>query len=757
MKNLLKLALLFLTLTITGQEIGDKVVLPSGQPQIYNGYNWVIDWNALSSESTTSIGNQGLSAYEVWLNIGNVGTEQDFINSLQGVEGAQGDIGITGQSGLSAYQIALNNGFVGTEQEWLESLVGSSPPTILGVYQESVDNGYTGTSPEFWSKFIELLNTTNNTTNPDTRKTVVITGASIMQEAFAASLNNTNDVMMTKLQDAGIDNVDFYGYGFGGETIEETTVRVSEIIAKFPDAYIFIHTGGNNVSATRPLDENSSDFTEISELYDTIMNSANGTNAKLIFANLTFRTYRDYNIQDSLFDVDEDRGSKPYNDLILVPKITANFPNQINSDGNPKVDFYNLTRNNYKGNISTDGIHWVDSTVIQDYIVQQVGHFVNGDPVVSPIPRSERPIDNDGLSILNIGADGGSAVNEFSEDFLTSEEITTLINSELNDTQIDVTGRLLGGSLSRHFGGNNSSTAITSFDGTIDNSVIYTTGFSIEAGLGNGLEFTFDTKQPNASYELGFVGSWDNAQERAFEVLHNGISIAEVITSTEVGELPTYADVISDENGLIVLTMQVSRGDFSSINGISIEKIESIVTTPETDVVIAIGDFAGFNTIRNADYSEAIPPVIPLLDSNGDDTGITITPDSNTDTANSTFNNGGGDFGSETFDNTLENNEIYNSSIYVFNSIDYTYLVEGLTPNTVYNFSFCGSRIGTTQIRSALIVSESDSVEIFTSDNPPLAPVSMELVSDANGAVLLTQTLGKGTFGYLGGIRIQNQ
>lgn len=38
--------------------------------------------------------------------------------------GATGPTGPTGENGLSAYQIALQNGFVGSEQEWLESLTG---------------------------------------------------------------------------------------------------------------------------------------------------------------------------------------------------------------------------------------------------------------------------------------------------------------------------------------------------------------------------------------------------------------------------------------------------------------------------------------------------------------------------------------------------------------------------------------------------------------------------------------------------------
>lgn len=87
-------------------------------------------------------GKDGLSAYQVWLNLGNSGTEQDFINSLKGADGATGKTGEAGQAGtngvdgkagkdgangkdgLSAYQIAVNNGFTGDEKAWLASLKG---------------------------------------------------------------------------------------------------------------------------------------------------------------------------------------------------------------------------------------------------------------------------------------------------------------------------------------------------------------------------------------------------------------------------------------------------------------------------------------------------------------------------------------------------------------------------------------------------------------------------------------------------------
>lgn len=105
----------------------------------------------------------GASAYDVWVAEGNIGTEQDFLDSLvstvpgpqgvqgpvgpqgvqgiqgiQGVKGDTGDVGpqgpqgntgATGTDGESAYAVAVANGFVGTEAAWLASLVGPTGPT----------------------------------------------------------------------------------------------------------------------------------------------------------------------------------------------------------------------------------------------------------------------------------------------------------------------------------------------------------------------------------------------------------------------------------------------------------------------------------------------------------------------------------------------------------------------------------------------------------------------------------------------------
>ncbi|WP_438989577.1 hypothetical protein [Polaribacter sp.] len=61
-------------------------------------------------------GDDGISAYEVWLELGNTGTEQEFIDSLKGADG---------DDGISAYEVWLALGNTGTEQEFIDSLKGA--------------------------------------------------------------------------------------------------------------------------------------------------------------------------------------------------------------------------------------------------------------------------------------------------------------------------------------------------------------------------------------------------------------------------------------------------------------------------------------------------------------------------------------------------------------------------------------------------------------------------------------------------------
>jgi hypothetical protein len=112
-------------------------------------------------------GADGLSAYEIAVNNGFVGTEQEWLDSLEGPQGPQGIQGIQGPigpDGLSAYEVALANGFVGTELQWLASLEGTDGvdgtngtngvdgqdgADGLSAYEVAVANGFIGTEQQW--------------------------------------------------------------------------------------------------------------------------------------------------------------------------------------------------------------------------------------------------------------------------------------------------------------------------------------------------------------------------------------------------------------------------------------------------------------------------------------------------------------------------------------------------------------------------------------------------------------------------------
>jgi serine protease Do len=108
----------------------------------------------------------GLSAYDVAVKNGFVGTEAEWLASLKGSD-----------SGKSAYQIAVDNGFEGTEVEWLASLKGENGAngkngkdgkdakdvTIKDIYQAWLDEGNQGTFNEFIDEYLDASIVENDT------------------------------------------------------------------------------------------------------------------------------------------------------------------------------------------------------------------------------------------------------------------------------------------------------------------------------------------------------------------------------------------------------------------------------------------------------------------------------------------------------------------------------------------------------------------------------------------------------------------
>ena len=79
------------------------------------------------------------STFQAWM-LQNVQGEKGDTGAtgVTGQNGANGRDGINGTNGLSAYQIAVSNGFIGTEQQWIVSLKGAT-----GATGASGANGWT--------------------------------------------------------------------------------------------------------------------------------------------------------------------------------------------------------------------------------------------------------------------------------------------------------------------------------------------------------------------------------------------------------------------------------------------------------------------------------------------------------------------------------------------------------------------------------------------------------------------------------------
>ena len=94
------------------------------------------------------VGPTGASAYEIWIDNGGIGTEQDFLDSLVstvpgpiGLTGPQGSIGPQGVQGIQG--IKGDTGPTGSQG--IQGVAGQDGLDGISAYQVAVENGYGGT------------------------------------------------------------------------------------------------------------------------------------------------------------------------------------------------------------------------------------------------------------------------------------------------------------------------------------------------------------------------------------------------------------------------------------------------------------------------------------------------------------------------------------------------------------------------------------------------------------------------------------
>lgn len=182
-----------------------------------------------ASGSQGASGVAGLSAYGLWLKLGNKGDEQAFLDSLVG---DRGSTGLTGISGKSAYELWLAAGHKGTKSDFLASLVGNDGVDGLSAYELWLLQGNTGSEQQFLASLVgekgETGSTGSNGSNGATGPTGA-TGQSAYEvwvanghtgqtvEAFLAALKGDPGVCTVATAGPGT-NANFYGAFYDDQT-----------------------------------------------------------------------------------------------------------------------------------------------------------------------------------------------------------------------------------------------------------------------------------------------------------------------------------------------------------------------------------------------------------------------------------------------------------------------------------------------------------------------------------------------------------
>lgn len=195
---------------------------------------------------------------------------------------------------------------------------------------------------------------------------IIILGASIMEGAFGTG--GTVHAHVANWANAmGITGT-LVSHASSGDQIVDTTAAVStaksaHAASEGANLYI-VHTGGNNISGDRPYPGGSAGFETD---YDALISAVIAGGDRIIPLPLTFRHYGNTVAQG----VNEEEGSAPYNDAILLPRIASHAPDWMGAT-RPHIDPYAFAITN-QGLILSDGIHGYGHTIAQYILSRLIG------------------------------------------------------------------------------------------------------------------------------------------------------------------------------------------------------------------------------------------------------------------------------------------------------------------------------------------------------------------------------------------------
>lgn len=149
--------------------------------------------------------------------------------------GANGSNGINGENGKSAYELALENGFMGTEEEWLASIKGSNGINGKSAYEIAVDNGFVGSEQE-WLDSLKGQDATIVAVNNEIDSSIDSNATSGLHFVLGATANDKYDVVgigMAESKDIVISstykgkkiNAIYYDAFFGNLYLESVVIN----------------------------------------------------------------------------------------------------------------------------------------------------------------------------------------------------------------------------------------------------------------------------------------------------------------------------------------------------------------------------------------------------------------------------------------------------------------------------------------------------------------------------------------------------
>lgn len=191
---------------------------------------------------------------------------------------------------------------------------------------------------------------------------VVILGASIMEGAFGNSTAVTPDLAAFAAAIGFTGNL--LSYAQSGHQVSQTITQhqaAKTALAATEGRNLYVaHTGGNNVSGSRPYPGGAATFAAD---YDTLVANVTATDT-FIPLPLTKRLYgidaAGYpNNPDDVIQgnaASEAFGSKPYNDNIIIPRIAQIAPRWLDGNGVPYINPYAAVDRD-PAILLSDGIH----------------------------------------------------------------------------------------------------------------------------------------------------------------------------------------------------------------------------------------------------------------------------------------------------------------------------------------------------------------------------------------------------------------